>query len=116
MTFKISSMVYTIFLHFSRNLELFSRRTIAPCGAELLVRWAGCDATDAFMGACHSTSAQALLQTFCVGTLEQEELDEDKHKETCNVSVPLSSAAAIERFSFQNKFIFCQDDNLISKN
>ena len=68
------------------------------CSGELVVLWAGCDATDAFTGACHSASAQALLQTFCVGTLEQEELDEEKQKETCNVSVPLSSAAAIERF------------------
>jgi hypothetical protein len=53
------------------------------------------------MGACHSASAQALLQTFCVGTLEQEELDEDKQKEICNVSVTLSSAAAIERYFFK---------------
>lgn len=73
-------------------------KTIAPCGGDLLIRWAGCDATDAFMSACHSTSAQTLLQSFCVGTLEEEEPDEDKEKDSCNASVPLASAAAIESF------------------
>lgn len=96
----------SILLQNSRNFKLFEHRTIAPCGGELLVRWAGCDATDAFRGACHSTSAQALLQTFCVGTLEHEEFDEDKQKETCNISVPLSSAAAIERYFFPPNFAF----------
>lgn len=72
-------------------------RTIAPCGSDLLLRWAGCDATDAFVGACHSTSAQTLLHSFCVGTLEQEELEEDQEKDSGCGAIPLSSAAAIER-------------------
>ncbi len=64
-------------------------RTITPCGIDLLIRWAGCDATDAFLGACHySTSAQTLLQSFCVGTLEQDET-ERKGKDFCG-AMPLS--------------------------
>jgi hypothetical protein len=66
------------------------------------------------MGACHSASAQALLQTFCVGTLEKEELDEDKQKENCNVSVPLSSAAAIERY-FSNFIRFYYSSTIFKK-
>jgi hypothetical protein len=53
------------------------------------------------MSACHSTSAQTLLQSFCVGILEEEEPDEDKEKDSCNASIPLASAAAIERYYFE---------------
>ena len=48
-------------------------KSVAPCGGQVLLRWAGLDATEAFASAGHSESAQALLSTFCVGMMEQQQ-------------------------------------------
>lgn len=61
------------------------------------MRWTGSDATDAFTDACHSISAQNLLQTFCVGKLEPDEQEEHKETDNCG-TFSVSSAAAIERY------------------
>lgn len=55
-------------------------RTVAPCGADLLVRWAGRDASEAFISAGHSAPAQALLNNFCVGVLEEEQPAESSNE------------------------------------
>lgn len=54
---------------------------IAPCGSDVLVRWAGCDATEAFLSAEHSASAQSLLNNFCVGMLAPQELVQNERSE-----------------------------------
>lgn len=72
-------------------------RTIAPCGSDLLIRWAGCDATEAFTSVAHSPSALNLLHSFCVGTLEQDVEQEEVKEKDGYTTISLSSAAAIER-------------------
>lgn len=60
------------------------------------MRWAGCDATEVFNSANHSSAAIAMLQNFCVGKMEKEELYENREQDNVG-AFPLSSAAALER-------------------
>ncbi len=51
----------------------------APCGSDLLVKLAGCDATDAFANVGHSSAAHTLLKNFCVGILDVEEVPDNRN-------------------------------------
>lgn len=46
--------------------------SIAPCGTDLLIQWAGKDASEMFQRSTHSPAALSLMQNFCVGSLDEE--------------------------------------------
>ena len=66
----------------------------APCGSDVLIKLAGYDATKAFASVGHSSAADSLLKSFCVGTLEQDDFDKYKAE---NDSSTLINSAAPER-------------------
>ena len=81
---------------------LFHFRATAPCGSENLIRWAGSDATEAFISASHSPSVQTLMQNFCVGVLEpcdsslEQASSNNKAESVENLGVSTAAAAAFD--------------------
>ncbi|KAJ1356020.1 Cytochrome b5 isoform E [Parelaphostrongylus tenuis] len=45
-----------------------------PGGAEIMLEYVGCDATDAFESVGHSTSARMLAEKYKIGTLPEHEV------------------------------------------
>ena len=62
------------------------------------MKWAGTDASEAFVSIGHSPAAQMLLKNFCVGILEEDDKNESKGENSDFDGASPAGVSAIDRF------------------